>query len=314
MDGTRASILDTWPTRTARASGLIRVWKRGALRTRGTATPLRSGPSGPRRDPARSASRRRSCSSIRPRTGSWPSGSTMCCRRLSPDLRQRVTAETHGSAIELATEPHGTVDQAMSQVRSLRRALARELEPLGLRPASAGTHPSAVWSEIRISAGKRHQEVYGSMRELARREPTFALHVHVGVGDPDAAIASLQPPARTSGAAAGDLGQLTVLAGSGHRTRIGSDPDLPSVSAGRYPACLRRLSAVRRDGRPVDPVWSVPGADVPVVGHPAAAEVRDRSRCESWTCRPGCGRPARWSPSCSRSPTWSWRRAISQPS
>ncbi|PZS12385.1 MAG: carboxylate-amine ligase, partial [Solirubrobacterales bacterium] len=26
------------------------------------------------------------------------------------------------------------------------------------------------------------------MRELARREPTFALHVHVGISDPERAI------------------------------------------------------------------------------------------------------------------------------
>ena len=39
-----------------------------------------------------------------------------------------------------------------------------------------------------ISGRDRYQFVYGSMRELARREPTFALHVHVGVPDPEAAI------------------------------------------------------------------------------------------------------------------------------
>ena len=108
--------------------------------------------------------------------------------RLSEELRPRVTAETHGSAIELASEPHHEVDAAMAQLSAMRRALADELADLGLRPASAGTHPSAVWSEIRISGGDRHQEVYGSMRELARREPTFALHVHIGVADPEAAI------------------------------------------------------------------------------------------------------------------------------
>ncbi|HEX3733829.1 MAG TPA: YbdK family carboxylate-amine ligase, partial [Solirubrobacterales bacterium] len=50
------------------------------------------------------------------------------------------------------------------------------------------THPFAVWQEIVVSAGERYQFVYGSMRELARREPTFGLHVHVGVPDAEAAI------------------------------------------------------------------------------------------------------------------------------
>jgi carboxylate-amine ligase len=39
-----------------------------------------------------------------------------------------------------------------------------------------------------IAGGDRQGAVYGSMRELARREPTFALHVHIGVGDPERAI------------------------------------------------------------------------------------------------------------------------------
>ena len=59
--------------------------------------------------------------------------------------------------------------------------------PLGLAAASAGTHPSAVWQDTVVSSGSRYRELYGSMRELARREPTFALHVHVGVPDPEAA-------------------------------------------------------------------------------------------------------------------------------
>ncbi len=39
-----------------------------------------------------------------------------------------------------------------------------------------------------MSSGARYQSVYGSMRELARREPTFALHVHIGVDSPEHGI------------------------------------------------------------------------------------------------------------------------------
>ncbi len=107
---------------------------------------------------------------------------------LSKELGARVAAETHGSALELATVPHPGVPSAAGEIHELRERLARELAPLGLRTASAGTHPCAIWNEVRIANGARHQAVYGSMRELARREPTFALHVHIGVGDPEAAI------------------------------------------------------------------------------------------------------------------------------
>jgi len=55
----------------------------------------------------------------------------------------------------------------------------------------AGTHPLAVWDQIEISDGERYGVVRESMRELARREPTCALHVHVAVPGAEAAIRAL---------------------------------------------------------------------------------------------------------------------------
>ncbi len=98
------------------------------------------------------------------------------------------TAETHGSALEIQTGVHARLREAIEELASLRGELEGTLRPLSMRAASAGTHPFAVWQEIVVSAGERYQFVYGSMRELARREPTFGLHVHVGVPDPEAAI------------------------------------------------------------------------------------------------------------------------------
>jgi carboxylate-amine ligase len=107
---------------------------------------------------------------------------------LSAGLEVHSTAETQDSVLELATDPQRTAEDAAAQALQLRSRLASELGPMGLRAACAGTHPSAVWTDTRISAGERHQLVYGSMRELARREPTFGLHVHVGVFDLESAI------------------------------------------------------------------------------------------------------------------------------
>jgi glutamate---cysteine ligase / carboxylate-amine ligase len=98
------------------------------------------------------------------------------------------TAETHGSALEIQTGVHAEIGAAMAELGALRQQLEAVLRPLSMRAAVAGTHPFAVWQEIVVSAGERYQFVYGSMRELARREPTFGLHVHVGVPDPEAAI------------------------------------------------------------------------------------------------------------------------------
>jgi carboxylate-amine ligase len=107
---------------------------------------------------------------------------------LPPALSPFVSAETHQAAIELATPPADTVAGAMHDLRGLRARLTAAIGPLGLRAATAGTHPVATWQETRVSPAARYELIHQSMGELARREPTFALHVHVGVPDPDDAI------------------------------------------------------------------------------------------------------------------------------
>jgi carboxylate-amine ligase len=107
---------------------------------------------------------------------------------LPPDLASHLTAETHGAVIELTSDPHATVPAAMGELAGVRARLHDWLGDRGLRAAAAGTHPSTVWQETVVSSGARYQSVYGSMRELARREPTFALHVHIGVDSPEHAI------------------------------------------------------------------------------------------------------------------------------
>jgi carboxylate-amine ligase len=104
--------------------------------------------------------------------------------------RDHVSSETHASAVELRTGVHATVSDAVAELTVLRAELVRVLGGLGLAAGAAGTHPSAVWHEMAVSTRERHQHVYGSMRELARREPTFALHVHVGLPSGEAGIAA----------------------------------------------------------------------------------------------------------------------------
>jgi len=110
---------------------------------------------------------------------------------LSAPLAERASAETHGSALEVSTRPHATVGEAVEELAALRAALARELAALGLAAAVAGTHPFALWQDTEVSTGARYQSIYDSMRELARREPTFALHVHVAVPEPEMAARAL---------------------------------------------------------------------------------------------------------------------------
>ncbi len=106
---------------------------------------------------------------------------------LPPDLCERISPETHASSIEIHTGVQRTVAGAVEELTALRGRLARELEVLGLGAASAGTHPLALGLDTAVSPGERYRRIYEALGALARREPTFALHVHVGLPDAEAA-------------------------------------------------------------------------------------------------------------------------------
>jgi glutamate---cysteine ligase / carboxylate-amine ligase len=110
--------------------------------------------------------------------------------KLSPGLAEHVAAETHACTLELYTGVHETVAEACAELLALRRELDEQLRPLGLRAAVAGTHPMAASEDTEVSGGARYQVLERGLRDLARREPTFALHVHVGVPLPELAIAA----------------------------------------------------------------------------------------------------------------------------
>jgi carboxylate-amine ligase len=109
-------------------------------------------------------------------------------QQLPVALAEYVSAETHQAAIELRTDPHESVGAAVVQLRALRGELVDALAGMGLAAAGAGTHPLAAWSEMEVTSTSRYQLIQRTMRDLTAREPTFALHVHIGVPDPERAI------------------------------------------------------------------------------------------------------------------------------
>jgi glutamate---cysteine ligase / carboxylate-amine ligase len=125
---------------------------------------------------------------LAPRRGALSQSIGEVLAALPDQLHGKVTSETHSAAVELTTGVHSHVDGAVAELSELRRDIASVLHGLQLAAAVAGTHPFAVWDEMVVAPGARHQGVLGSVRALARREPTFALHVHVGLPDPEVAM------------------------------------------------------------------------------------------------------------------------------
>ena len=218
-------------------------------------------------------------------------------RRISPPTSRRRRTSPRSSSRPACT---ATVGGAVAELRALRSSLDERLAGLGLRAAVAGTHPFTVWQETVVSSGGRYQLVYGSMRELARREPTFALHVHVGVRDPETRDRARRPacaptcrccspcrPTRRSGRGA--------TAASPPRARRCSRRSRAWESRG-----LRELRRLRRGRRPAAPLRRLPGAHLPLVGRAAPAALRDRGGADHGRPDLGRGDRRRWSRWCSR--------------
>ena len=87
-------------------------------------------------------------------------------KRLTGELLAHTSTETHGSALELRTDPHEHVGEGLSQLERLRGELAAELAALDMKAAVAGIHPFTQWQSTKISEGDRYRFLYGSMREL----------------------------------------------------------------------------------------------------------------------------------------------------
>jgi carboxylate-amine ligase len=123
-----------------------------------------------------------------PGTWSLSQTSDQVLAGLSPELALHASPETHAGVLELTTGVHRGVEAAVAELAALRQGLANELQTMGLAVAASGTHPLAVWQETEVSGALRYRRLEASMRMLARREPTMALHVHVGVPEPEDAV------------------------------------------------------------------------------------------------------------------------------
>ena len=111
--------------------------------------------------------------------------------RLTPELAERLKPETHAATIEFETAPARTAARAADELATVRTRLADEVARLERAVAGSGTHPVATWEETKISPERRYRYLHSTMRELARREPTFAMHVHVAISDPEVATRTL---------------------------------------------------------------------------------------------------------------------------
>jgi glutamate---cysteine ligase / carboxylate-amine ligase len=96
-----------------------------------------------------------------------------------------VKPDVYEALVESATPIVADAAAAAASLSGLRAAL----RDAGATLLGCGLHPTAAFGDVVHVPERRYLEIAESMQGLLRRTPTCALHVHVGMPDPDTAIA-----------------------------------------------------------------------------------------------------------------------------
>jgi carboxylate-amine ligase len=92
--------------------------------------------------------------------------------------------DLYEAQIELSSPVSGNAGEAIASLNELRRSL-REA---GGTAIGAGLHPAARFGDVRIVNAERYERERERLRGLVDRTPDCALHVHIGMPDPETAI------------------------------------------------------------------------------------------------------------------------------
>ena len=122
-----------------------------------------------------------------PHTCNLKQGSTLILDRVGdhPKIKQELTQST----VEVITGICQTVAETTADLRASVQELYGLGDELGLTFASAGTHPFGQWRDQKIFPNDRYQALVDKIQWPARRLLIYGLHVHVGVGSGEKAIA-----------------------------------------------------------------------------------------------------------------------------
>lgn len=103
-------------------------------------------------------------------------------------LQERIKQEMHQAVVEVGTNICENIQAAREEVTYLRKMLLDLADKQNLHIAAAGTHPFSDWQHQLITEDDRYDKLIDEMRDVARGNLIFGLHVHVGIEDRDEAI------------------------------------------------------------------------------------------------------------------------------
>ena len=101
-----------------------------------------------------------------------------------PRLGDAAKPDVYEAEVETASPISRDAEEAVAALGAVRE----RLREAGATLIGCGIHPDAPFGDAPHVPGERYAAIAASMRGFMSRTPTCALHVHVGMPDPEAAI------------------------------------------------------------------------------------------------------------------------------
>lgn len=121
---------------------------------------------------------------VEPATGKLSPVSERVLPRVRVEEGAQARHEVYAAEVELNSP---VADDAGAAAGALAR-LRDGVREAGGTPMGVGIHPTGSFGDAPLVGLERYQRVGGSMRGLVGRTPDSALHVHVGMPDPETAL------------------------------------------------------------------------------------------------------------------------------
>ena len=119
---------------------------------------------------------------IDPETGELASYITEILDSDQEELKE-FKPELHQSVVELGSRVCANIAEARREVVRMRRLVSEQVGRSGLKIAAAGTHPYSSWMEQEITPLDRYMGIAEDLRDIARKNLIWGMHVHIGVED-----------------------------------------------------------------------------------------------------------------------------------
>ncbi|MCS5490047.1 carboxylate-amine ligase [Algoriphagus limi] len=103
-------------------------------------------------------------------------------------LREQVKAEMHQSVVEVGTNICQNVQEARKEVAFLRNKISELAAQQGLIVGASSTHPFSKWQDQEITDDPRYHTIVDELKDIARSNLIFGLHVHVGIESREVAL------------------------------------------------------------------------------------------------------------------------------